>query len=33
MIQIRTKIRGMWFPEKPSLEKSSIAGGPGPNAL
>ncbi len=26
MIQIRTEIRGMWFPEKPSLEKSSIAG-------
>jgi len=25
MIQIRTEIRGMWFPEKPSLEKSSIA--------
>ncbi len=22
----RTEIRGMWFPEKPSLEKSSIAG-------
>jgi len=21
MIQIRTEIRGMWFPEKPSLEK------------
>jgi len=26
MIQIRTEIRGMWFPEKPSLEKLSIAG-------
>ncbi len=26
MIQIRTEIRGMWFPEEPSLEKSSIAG-------
>jgi len=26
MIQIRTEIRGVWFPEKPSLEKSSIAG-------
>jgi len=26
MIQIRTEISGMWFPEKPSLEKSSIAG-------
>ncbi len=26
MIQIRTEIRGMWFPEKQSLEKSSIAG-------
>jgi len=24
--EIRTEIRGMWFPEKPSLEKSSIAG-------
>jgi len=22
MIQIKTEIRGMWFPEKPSLEKS-----------
>jgi len=26
MIQIRTEIRGMWFPDKPSLEKASIAG-------
>jgi hypothetical protein len=26
MIQLRIEIRGMWFPEKPSLEKSSIAG-------
>jgi len=26
MIQIRAEIRGMWFPEKSSLEKSSIAG-------
>jgi len=26
MIQIRTEIRGMGFPEKSSLEKSSIAG-------
>jgi len=42
MIQIRTEIRGMWFPEKPSLEKSSIAGSrtkdltlcrPGPNLI
>jgi len=26
MIQIRTEIRGMQFPEKPSLEKSYVAG-------
>jgi len=26
MILIRTEIRGMWFSEKPSLEKSTIAG-------
>ncbi len=26
MIQIKTNIRGMWFPEKPSFEKSYIAG-------
>jgi len=26
MIQIITEIRGMGIPEKPSLEKSSIAG-------
>jgi len=26
MIPIKIEIRGMWFPEKPSLRKSSIAG-------
>jgi len=26
IIHIRKEIRGMWFPEKPSLGKSSIAG-------
>jgi hypothetical protein len=25
-VTIRTEIKGMWFPEKPFLEKSSIAG-------